>query len=76
MRSSAFLIVTGLYPVRAACVVFLPHGGKRGSSEDGGLYIRRGGGPFGQVKVSEDEPIESVLARVPYDEMGRLAAQK
>ena len=38
----------------AALVVFLPHGGKSGAGENGGLRTGRESGPFGQSKVVED----------------------
>ena len=38
----------------AALAVFLPHGGKSGAGENGGLRTGRESGPFGQAKVVEE----------------------
>ena len=37
-----------------ALAVFLPHGGKSGAGENGGLRTGRESGPFGQAKVVEE----------------------
>ena len=47
----------------AALASFLPRGGKRGTSENGGLRIGREGGPCGQSKVVEEVCVRAVSIR-------------
>ena len=64
----------------AALAVFLPHGGKSGAGENGGLRTGKESGPFGQAKVVEegcDRPVSvccrAVCKSAREEVVGRIA---